>query len=238
MSNLAFCAAPIENINQSEIKQNKRGRNPSRRRKNNITMKHRNLNVQRNPKNIIDEIHNNLNTDIGEDSNLMNFQPISPPQINYEHEYEHDPNKTLKRPRTPTRETVARSGEPGNTHGGPVAASHYPTLDYAEPEAYLEDFNNNNNNNNIHPILKKRTPCSKRGTTNEEQISQQPQTKHLNDADRDELLRKLNYMIQLLEENHDERTGHVTEEVLLYSFLGIFIIFVVDSFARVGKYIR
>jgi hypothetical protein len=26
--------------------------------------------------------------------------------------------------------------------------------------------------------------------------------------------------------------------VILYSFLGIFIIFIVDSFARVGKYVR
>ena len=49
---------------------------------------------------------------------------------------------------------------------------------------------------------------------------------------------KLNYMINLLEEQQDERTNNVTEEVVLYSFLGIFIIFVVDSFARVGKYVR
>jgi hypothetical protein len=45
-------------------------------------------------------------------------------------------------------------------------------------------------------------------------------------------------MINLLEEHQDERTNNVTEEVVLYSFLGIFIIFVVDSFARVGKYVR
>jgi hypothetical protein len=54
----------------------------------------------------------------------------------------------------------------------------------------------------------------------------------------DVLLQKLNYMINLLEEQQDERTNNVTEEVVLYSFLGIFIIFVVDSFARVGKYVR
>jgi len=53
-----------------------------------------------------------------------------------------------------------------------------------------------------------------------------------------ELLEKLNYMIHLLEEQQNEKTGHVTEEVILYSFLGVFIIFVVDSFARAGKYIR
>jgi hypothetical protein len=45
-------------------------------------------------------------------------------------------------------------------------------------------------------------------------------------------------MINLLEEQQDEKTNNVTEEVVLYSFLGIFIIFVIDSFARVGKYVR
>jgi hypothetical protein len=54
----------------------------------------------------------------------------------------------------------------------------------------------------------------------------------------DNVMEKLNYMINLLEENHDERTGNVTEEVVLYSFLGIFIIFIADSFSRVGKYTR
>jgi high-affinity K+ transport system ATPase subunit B len=45
-------------------------------------------------------------------------------------------------------------------------------------------------------------------------------------------------MISLLEDQQDEKTNNVAEEVVLYSFLGIFIIFVVDSFARVGKYVR
>ena len=53
-----------------------------------------------------------------------------------------------------------------------------------------------------------------------------------------ELLQKLNYMINLLEQQQDEKTNHVTEEVVLYCFLGIFIIFLVDSFVRVGKYVR
>ena len=45
-------------------------------------------------------------------------------------------------------------------------------------------------------------------------------------------------MITLLEDQQDEKTNNVTEEVVLYSFLGIFIIFIVDSFAKVGKYVR
>jgi len=55
---------------------------------------------------------------------------------------------------------------------------------------------------------------------------------------KNQLLEKLSYMIHLLEEQKDEKTGHVMEEVILYSFLGVFIIFIVDSFARVGKYTR
>jgi len=54
----------------------------------------------------------------------------------------------------------------------------------------------------------------------------------------DVLLQKINYMISLLEDQQDERTGNVGEEVVLYSFLGIFMIFLVDSFVKVGKYVR
>lgn len=49
---------------------------------------------------------------------------------------------------------------------------------------------------------------------------------------------KLDYLIYLLEEQKDEKSENVTEEVILYSFLGVFIIFVLDSFARAGKYVR
>ena len=45
-------------------------------------------------------------------------------------------------------------------------------------------------------------------------------------------------MIHLLEENKDQKTQNVTEELILYMFLGVFVIFVVDSFARSGKYVR
>jgi|688.fasta_scaffold52223_5 hypothetical protein len=57
-------------------------------------------------------------------------------------------------------------------------------------------------------------------------------------TDNDILMEKINYMIHLLEEQQDEKSGSVTEEVILYSFLGIFIIFIVDSFYYVGKYTR
>ena len=60
----------------------------------------------------------------------------------------------------------------------------------------------------------------------------------MNYANRDELMRKLNYLIHMMEEGKDEKTENVTEELVLYLFLGVFVIFVVDSFARAGKYTR
>ena len=57
-------------------------------------------------------------------------------------------------------------------------------------------------------------------------------------TNKDDLMTKLNYMIHLLEEQQDEKTENVTEELVLYLFLGVFVIFVVDSFARAGKYTR
>jgi len=42
----------------------------------------------------------------------------------------------------------------------------------------------------------------------------------------------------MMEQQKNEKTSNITEEFILYTFLGIFIIYVIDSFARVGKYTR
>ena len=52
------------------------------------------------------------------------------------------------------------------------------------------------------------------------------------------LLEKINYLIHMMEQQKNEKTSNITEEFILYTFLGIFIIYVIDSFARVGKYTR
>jgi len=54
----------------------------------------------------------------------------------------------------------------------------------------------------------------------------------------DRLMKKIHYMIHLLEEQRNQKTDNVMEEFILYSFLGIFIIYIADSFSRSGKYIR
>ena len=59
-----------------------------------------------------------------------------------------------------------------------------------------------------------------------------------NDTSNRLLLNKLDYLIRLLEEQQQYKTEGTTEEIVLYLFLGIFIIYVIDSFARAGKYTR
>jgi hypothetical protein len=76
-------------------------------------------------------------------------------------------------------------------------------------------------------------------TTTISQISNtnQPNTM-INTMTNTELLQKLNYTIYLLEEQRSQKSNYVTEEIILYIFLGIFIIFVLDKFSRPGKYTR
>lgn len=59
-----------------------------------------------------------------------------------------------------------------------------------------------------------------------------------NDRTQQILLEKINYMIYLLEQQKKEKSKHTTEEFVLYSFLGVFVIYIADSFARSGRYIR
>jgi hypothetical protein len=58
------------------------------------------------------------------------------------------------------------------------------------------------------------------------------------DQPKSELLEKLNYIIDLLEDQQDYKTNSIFEDLILYAFLGIFVIFIVDSFAKSGKYVR
>ena len=52
------------------------------------------------------------------------------------------------------------------------------------------------------------------------------------------MMEKVNYMIHLLEQQQVEKVDNVTEEFVLYVLLGVFVIFTVDSFTRIGKYVR
>lgn len=103
-------------------------------------------------------------------------------------------------------------------------------LNDAQVKEYYRKLVPNFHNKDLAP-----TPASSQDSNSANKMYYKEQSSY---GSNDVLLNKINYMINLLEDQQDERTNNVTEEVVLYSFLGIFIIFVVDSFARVGKYTR
>jgi len=52
------------------------------------------------------------------------------------------------------------------------------------------------------------------------------------------LVHKIDKLMEMIEEQSDIRTSKKNEEIVLYCFLGIFTIYILDSFASIGKYSR
>ena len=69
-------------------------------------------------------------------------------------------------------------------------------------------------------------------------IQKQPNSHEKRDKSIEEMERKLNYLIKLMEKKKSQNTQYITEEIVLYAFFGVFMIYVVDSFTKVGKYVR
>lgn len=123
--------------------------------------------------------------------------------------------------------------------------------------ASAERLHNGKDESSSHPLLPNAITQDKEINKNVEPFSQLPgtyakqyQQQYIpyynqssddmtpNGANKDELLEKLHQIIFMLEEHKNNKNANSTEEIILYFFLGIFIIFIIDSFARVGKYVR
>jgi hypothetical protein len=52
------------------------------------------------------------------------------------------------------------------------------------------------------------------------------------------MMDKISYLVHLAEQQHRAPTRYIAEEFVLYLLLGVFVIFVVDGFARSGVYRR
>ena len=116
----------------------------------------------------------------------------------------------------------------------------------------LQSTNNNNNNNNnttnnasnlenldvLNGSFLSKNNMSNYSDSYKLNYDTFSQNSNTNNYDNNKLLTKLDYIVHLLEEQHNEKTNYITEELVLYLFLGIFILFVLDSFARASKYVR
>jgi hypothetical protein len=107
-----------------------------------------------------------------------------------------------------------QNGDNNNDDDGVVTRENFETLPSTYASQYYQQY----------------APLSYSG--------QQQQLNNASSGSKDDLMQKMNHIIQMLEDQQDEKTGSVTEELILYCFLGVFVIFVVDSFVRAGKYVR
>jgi hypothetical protein len=177
---------------------------------------------------VLEQIHNNSNTDDNESrSGLGDFNPPPKPQSA-------GVNKTIS-----TEQMMNMTDQNNSQMFKTLGRSPQPNYENSD-NLDLNDYSNYGDKKSIEEYYKRILPGynPNRNPVNKPYYNYSGINSSNDSSTHDILLQKLNYMITLLENQQDEKTNNVTEEVVLYSFLGIFIIFVVDSFARVGKYVR
>ena len=159
---------------------------------------------------------NKLTSANGDDDNTLgNFNPISPPSLNNKRDIGDNVDEQQYMPPIPR---FKNAGTASNIYGSQNSNG------YGANDIKSSVYSNYNKSYEAPTQLSQKPYYSNMG------ISTAPSD--------NKLLEKINYMIHLLEQQQNEKTDNITEEFILYSFLGIFIIFVVDSFARAGKYTR
>ena len=178
---------------------------------------------QEESKNRINDLLNNMKNVIpdNEGVNLGNFEPLHPPEM----------PATDKTKATPFTNPYDSNIQKSNENNSKNLSSFVP-IDLTSKEGFsnrtsLASSYNDSYGGNLSEYMK--PFMNKMG-------SPLMETKQI--LGNEKLIEKLNYIIHLLEEQKHEPTQHITEEFLLYTFLGVFIIYIVDSFSRAGKYIR
>ena len=131
--------------------------------------------------------------------------------------------------------------------GNNIPQNNFFNNDLQNSNSSINNINNiSNNKNNVSTLensdILNNTAFSKNNLSNYSDSYKlnynASQNTNTHNYDNNSLLSKLDYIIHLLEEQHNEKTNYITEELILYLFLGIFILFVLDSFARASKYVR
>jgi hypothetical protein len=224
MSYLAMSAAPIDNDNESTQYDNSINK---KRQNHNKTQKFRQPSSDFNPEkvnSVLQSIHNNTPDD---DDHLGNYSSKGT-AVSANHSDSFKPLHSFNFPDKPVSMGGARKKQEGFTVPQPMNNEELKLQELQS--AFMNDTQVREYYNKLVPSY----PSSKSHNS-----STNSSTNYHSQNDNNQLLiEKLNYMINLLEEQQDQKTGSVTEEVVLYSFLGVFIIFVIDSFTKVGKYVR
>lgn len=161
----------------------------------------------------VNELLNKMTSSDSDDNKMGNFAPISPPSLNVKKD---NGDNTESKPYVANVPSYLQASNDMKTNGnyganntGSASLSNYQRS-YEPPQQLVNK-----------PYYANMGISQGSGVSSDSK-----------------LMEKINYMVHLLEEQSHEKTNNITEEFILYTFLGVFIIFVVDSFSRSGKYIR
>jgi len=236
---LAMNAAPFNNVDMGSMIQSQTMNGD--RKRNNKTVKLRggggsNKISSENVNSVIANIHGGSNYESTDSSDLGEFIPIAPPtSVGVEQ------TKIRSQVEDSSAESSHAEYDPTNIRGYEVPELPISSNNdgYDKYRQYMPDYKKMYGNgidvddlvggDSVKGVYAS-IPIEKNGTSSQ-QVG-------VSRNSSDPLLNKLNYVIHLLEEQQDDKTAHVTEEIVLYLFLGIFVIFIVDSFTRLGKYTR
>jgi len=242
MSYLAMSAAPIDNDNnQSTYTPLQETPINKKRQNHNKTQKYRQPSSDFNPQkvnSVLESIHNNT----PDDDDLGNYNPKGS-AVTAKHSDDFKPINPFEFPAKP----VSMGGERKKNEGMSNMENNLVPQPADDEDLKLQELQSAfMNDAQVRDYYRKLVPNynhQNKSENNKNYYSSEssgfPSSLSSSSNDSNQvLIEKLNYMINLLEEQQDQKTGSVTEEVVLYSFLGVFIIFVVDSFTKVGKYTR
>jgi hypothetical protein len=150
---------------------------------------------------------------------------------------------------------VGLGGSGGSGGSGPIDSKHgyppLPQLNYKGPNMSVSGSGSNPSNSIVDTPISSNYPVTPKDYNDAPssyanqyykqfvpQLNQGSGYGEMPEESKSNLIEKLNYIIDLLEEQQDYKTNSILEDLILYTFLGIFVIFIVDSFARSGKYVR
>jgi hypothetical protein len=95
---------------------------------------------------------------------------------------------------------------------------------------YNNELNQTNENVNPPPMIKTDQYMLMDDQTNVEKYNKK--------SNNQDVIEKLNRMIEMFEEQKEIKTTKKNEEIILYCFIGVFTIYIIDSFVSIGKYSR
>jgi hypothetical protein len=161
-----------------------------------------------------EEGSNNLANYKGSDTRNSNSNMFPPlPELNYK-----GPGSTM---------STSTSNETSGSNSGKSPASLYsPDIPTSSNGAVSNTTYDDMPSTYANQYYKQYIPHLNQGSS---EIPNQP---------KGELIEKINYIIDLLEDQQDYKTNSIFEDLILYAFLGIFVIFIVDSFSKSSKYVR